>query len=216
MKVNATETYKLPAMVFALIAACLIVYGRVAGYDFINFDDNLYVYENQWVRNGYSWSAVAWSFSTIDYFYWQPVTWLSHMLDCELFGLRPGWHHFTNLLFHIVNSVLAFAIFRRLTGAFWRSAALAAIFALHPLRIESVAWVAERKDVLSAFWFLLMLWCYIRHARQPSRSRYLAVLAALALGLMSKPMVATAPLLLLLLDFWPLRRVALAEKAPML
>src|ERR1051325_1892406 len=114
---GGSEAQRRRFVTLALIAACLIVYGRVAGYGFINFDDNAYVYENQWVRGGLSWTGVAWSFTTIDYFYWQPVTWLSHMLDCTLFGLRPGWQHLTNLFLHIVNSLLVFAVFRRLTRA---------------------------------------------------------------------------------------------------
>jgi protein O-mannosyl-transferase len=199
----------------ALAAACLLVFGRAIGFEFLNYDDNAYVYENPWVRGGLTLHGVIWAFRVIDYFYWQPVTWLSHMLDCELFGLWPAWPHLVNILIHAANSILVFLIFRRLTGAFWRSAVLAALFALHPLRVESVVWITERKDVLSAFWFLVMVLAYLRFVDRPSDGRYACVLAALALGLMSKPMLITAPVLLLLLDYWPLKRRAFAEKMPL-
>jgi protein O-mannosyl-transferase len=198
-----------------LAAACALVFWQAVRFDFLNFDDNAYVYENPWVRHGFTVHGIVWAFTVIDYFYWQPVTWLSHMLDCQLFGLRPGWHHLVNVLIHTVNSILLFVVFRRLTGAFWRSAVLAALFALHPLRLESVVWIAERKDVLSAFWFLVTLGAYLRFAARPSRPRYWCVLIAFALGLMSKPMLMTTPLLLLLLDYWPLGRRAWAEKLPL-
>ncbi|HYW47709.1 MAG TPA: tetratricopeptide repeat protein [Bryobacteraceae bacterium] len=199
-----------------LIAATLLVYSQAGRFDFINFDDDAYVYANAPVRAGLTRAGVLWAFFTIDYFYWQPLTWLSHMLDCELFGLNAGRHHLTSVLFHVMNSLLVFFVFRRMTGAVWRSAMLAALFALHPLRVESVAWIAERKDVLSGFWFLAMLWAYARYTERPSNGRYGLVLGAMLMGLMAKPMLVTAPFLLLLLDYWPLRRVAIAEKAPML
>jgi tetratricopeptide (TPR) repeat protein len=200
----------------ALAAACLLVFGQVVRHNFINLDDNSYVSQNLWVRSGFSWAGIAWAFTSIDFFYWQPLTWLSHMLDCQLFGLNAGWHHLTNLLLHVANTLLVFVLFRRLTGAFWRSALLAALFGLHPSRIESVAWIAERKDLLSGFWLLVTIWAYVRFATRPSQGRYLLVLASLTLGLMSKPMLVTVPFLLLLLDYWPLRRTAVAEKLPML
>jgi protein O-mannosyl-transferase len=198
-----------------LAAACLVVFGQAANFNFINYDDNAYVTENPQVTSGLTAANIVWAFNSIDYFYWQPVTWMSHMLDCQLFGLRPGWHHRVNILFHIANSILLFLIFRRITGAFWRSAVLAALFALHPLRLESVVWIAERKDVLSTFWLLVMLRAYLWFVDRPSGPRYLAVLVSFALGLMAKPMLITAPVLLLVLDWWPLRRRALAEKMPM-
>jgi len=202
--------------VVALVAATLLVYGQVRAYDFINFDDNVYVPGNPHVSGGLTRAGVAWAFSTVDYFYWQPLTWLSHMLDCQLFGLRAGWHHLTNVLLHIANSLLVFFVFRRMTGAHWRSAMVAGLFALHPLRVESVAWIAERKDVLSCFWFLVALWAYVRYAERPTDGRYRWVLAAMLMGLMAKPMLVTVPLLFLLVDYWPLGRVAFAEKLPML
>jgi len=192
-----------------------MVFGAVVRHSFINFDDNAYVYENPWVRTGLTRAGLIWAFRTIDDFYWQPLTWFSHMFDCQFFGLRAGWHHLHNLLLHTLNSVMVFLVFRRMTGAFWRSAALAGLFAVHPLRVESVAWVSERNDLLAGFWFLVLLWAYQWHAERPGMGRYLAVLASLVLGLMSKPTLVTAPLLLLLLDTWPLRRRAIAEKLPM-
>ncbi len=199
----------------ALAAACLLVYAQAARFQFINYDDNGYVTENPWVRAGFTAAGVRWAFTAVDYYYWQPLTWLSHMLDCQLFGLRPAGHHLTSVLFHIANTLLAFAVLLRLTGAFWRSAAAAAIFALHPLRIESVAWIAERKDLLSGFLFLAAIWCYLRYVERPSRARYYAVIGLFVLGLMAKPMVMTLPVVLLLLDWWPLGRRAFAEKLPL-
>ncbi len=199
----------------ALAGACLLVFGQAVRFGFLNYDDNAYVYENPWVRGGLTLHGIIWAFNVIDYFYWQPLTWLSHMLDCQLFGLRPAWPHLVNVLFHAANSILVFLIFRRLTGAFWRSAVLAALFALHPLRVESVVWIAERKDVLSAFCFLVTVALYLRFVERPSGPRYACVLAAFGFGLMSKPMLITTPVLLLLLDYWPLRRRAVAEKMPL-
>jgi tetratricopeptide (TPR) repeat protein len=151
----------------------------------------------------------------VDDYYWHPLTWLSHMIDCQVFGLRPGGHHLTSLLFHIANVLLLFGILLRLTAAFWRSALVAVVFALHPMRIESVVWIAERKDLLGGFFFLAAIWCYLRHAERPSRGRYYTVMVVFVLGLMSKPTVMTLPVILLLLDWWPLRRRAFAEKLPM-
>ncbi len=212
---SQTQRKRSLAASLALVAACLVVFGAVLRHSFINFDDNLYVYDNLSVRSGLTRAGLVWALTSVDVFYWQPLTWLSHMLDCQLFGLQAGWHHLANLLFHAANSVLVFSVFRRLTGEFWKSAALAGLFALHPLRVESVAWVSERNDVMGAFWFLLVIWLYQRHAERPGRGRYLLVLTTLILGLMTKPMLVTAPLLLLLLDWWPLRRNALPEKLPM-
>ena len=202
-------------MSLALVAACLLVYAQTYHHSFLNFDDNSYIFENPPVRQGISAAGVRWAFTTIDHFYWQPLTWLSLMVDCQLFGLRPGGHHLMSLLFHIANALLVFAVLLRLTGAFWRSTAVAALFALHPLRIESVAWAAERKDVLSGLFFLLAVWCYLGYVRQPSKRRYYGVLGVFALGLLAKPMVMTLPLILLVLDWWPLGRRAFGEKLPM-
>jgi hypothetical protein len=215
---NPPQVGNLPhiAVALALTLAVLLVYAQTAHFDFINCDDDAYVYNNLPVRNGLTPASVFWAVFTIDYFYWQPLTWLSHMLDCQIFGLHAGWHHLTNVWIHILNSILVFLVFRRMTGAFWRSVVVAALFALHPLRVESVSWIAERKDVLSGFWLLVTLWTYTRYVERPSSGRYAQVLVAMAMGLAAKPTMVTAPFLLLLLDFWPFQRRAVAEKLPMM
>jgi tetratricopeptide (TPR) repeat protein len=190
----------------ALTVANLAVYWRVSSYQFLNFDDDWYVVNNTSVSQGFTWEGVRWAFTTLNYFYWQPITWLSHMLDCQLFGLNAGSHHFTNLLIHVVNTLLVFALFRRMTRRTWRSGAVAALFLLHPLAVESVAWVAERKNVLSGFFCLLTMWAYIHYVERPSAKRYRWVLLAFIGGLMTKPMLLTLPFALLALDYWPLHR----------
>jgi tetratricopeptide (TPR) repeat protein len=213
---QATRRDHAPLLIGVVLAvAVLAVYSRLAGADFINFDDNAYVYENRHVRAGLTAAGILWAFTTFDFFYWTPLTWLSHMLDCQLFGLNAGWHHLTSVFWHMLNSLLVFLIFRRMTGAVWRSAVVAGLFALHPLRVESVSWIAERKDVLSGFWLLCTLWAYVRYTEKPSNRRYGIVLLTMLLGLMSKPMLVTVPLLLLVLDYWPLRRRAFVEKVPL-
>jgi tetratricopeptide (TPR) repeat protein len=182
------------------------VFGQTLRYDFINYDDPRYVYENTKVTSGLTIAGIAWAFTHIHSMNWHPITTMSHMLDCQLFGLRAGAHHFTNVLLHTIAVVLLFIALRGMTGALWRSAFVAALFAIHPLRVESVAWIAERKDVLSGVFFMLTLLAYTHYVRAPSAGRYLAVAAALGLGLMSKPMLVTVPFVLLLLDYWPLRR----------
>jgi Tfp pilus assembly protein PilF len=195
-----------------LVLATLGVYWAVHDYEFINLDDDLYVSDNPHIRNGYSWESVRWAFSAgllhksgnVDY--WQPVTVLSRLLDVQLFGLNPGGHHLMNLLFHVGNTVLLFWVLRRMTGATANCAFVAALFALHPLQVESVAWVTERKDVLFGLFWMLTMWAYLRYTEKPGTRRYLMVLLVFALGLMAKPMVVTLPCVLLLLDFWPLGR----------
>ena len=204
------QTDRLPRLVYLLlIFSTLVVFHRLPTHDFINLDDNLLVYENPQVLAGLSKQGIVWAFTQYHAEYWHPVTWLSHMLDCQLFGLRPGLHHLTSLLFHLANCALLLLILRKMTGALWRSAFVAALFALHPLHVESVAWVAERKDVLSAFFWFLTIWAYAGYAEQPGLRRYLLVLLFFALGLMAKPMVVTLPFVLLLLDYWPLGRLQL-------
>jgi Flp pilus assembly protein TadD len=190
----------------------LSVYWQVSQYDFVNFDDNVYVFENPHIRSGLTSDSLAWSFSfqQKDKNYWQPLNWLSHMLDVELYGMDPGRHHLTNVLFHIVNALLLFALLHWMTGARWRSAFVAALFALHPLNVESVAWIAARKNVLSTFFWILALYAYTYYTRRTSALRYLTVCFTLALGLLVKPMLVTLPFVLMLLDFWPLRRWAFA------
>ena len=154
-----------------------------------------------------TWQSFTWAFKTLRQSNWHPLTWLSHMLDCQLFGLNAGYHHLVNVLLHAVNSVLLYVVLRSMTGAVWRSGMVAALFALHPLHVESVAWVSERKDVLSTLFFMLTLWAYARHVAQPHWRRYALVCLSLALGLLAKPMLVTLPFLLLLLDYWPLGRI---------
>lgn len=205
------------AIVLLLAGAIWLAFWPLLQSEFVNYDDTAYVLENPQVLGGLSWANAFWAFSSGYFGNWHPLTWLSHMLDVQLFGLRAGLHHLTSLLFHAVNAVLLFLLLRRMTGATWRSAAVAAFFGLHPLHVESVAWVSERKDVLSSFFFMLTLWAYVRYAEvrgQRSEVRgqgadrfYFLSLAFFALGLMSKAMVVTVPFVLLLLDYWPLGRL---------
>ena len=190
-----------------LIAAILISYWQVKDFDFICFDDKPYVTENRRVQSGLTVKGFIWAFTTFHASNWHPLTWLSHMLDCELYGLNPMGHHWTGLQIHIANTLLLFFILQYMTGALWRSAFVAALFALHPLHVESIAWVAERKDVLSTFFGMLALLAYCRYAKQPSLAGYLLIILFLSMGLMAKPMLVTLPFLLLLLDFWPLERL---------
>jgi len=201
-----------------LLVSTLAVYSQVVHFGFLNYDDPDYVVENSHVRNGFTWDGLAWAFTSFHGANWLPLTWLSHMADCQWFGMRSGWHHWTNVLLHAAATLLLFAALKSLTGARWPSAFVAFLFALHPLHVESVAWIAERKDVLCALFWFLALWCYARYARQPGVLRYLLVLVAFCLGLMAKPMIVTLPFTLLLVDFWPLGRLnrlaVLWEKVP--
>jgi len=207
-----------------LFLATFVVYGQVRRFDFVDFDDQDYITGNPHVRNGVTPEGIRWAFTSGESANWFPATRLSHMLDCQLFGLRSGRHHLVNVLFHAVAALLLFAFLRRATGARWPGAFVAFLFALHPLHVESVAWVAERKDVLSALFWFLALWAYVRYAERPGWSRYALVLAAFGCGLMAKPMIVTLPFVLLLVDVWPLRRSTgvapvpwgklVAEKAP--
>src|SRR5262249_39294445 len=194
-----------------LALATLLVYCRVFDHPFINFDDNEYVSNNQHVQRGLTAADVRWAFTSFDCANWHPLTWLSLQLDHYLYGLRPGGYHATNLMLHIVNTLLLFLILDRMTGLVWRSAVVAALFALHPLHVESVAWVAERKDVLSTLFWMLTLWAYAWYVERPGLGRYLLVLLPFALGLLAKPMLVTLPCVLLLLDYWPFGRWASAS-----
>jgi tetratricopeptide (TPR) repeat protein len=202
---SGRSSFWLAALGIVLLVAA--IYGQVAGHGFVNFDDPRYVYRNARVQAGLTWEGVAWAFGTLQVSNWHPLTWLSHMLDVSLFGVEPGWHHLVNVLLHALDSVLVLAVFQLATGRTWRSAAVAALFAVHPLHVESVAWISERKDVLSTLFWLLAMLAYLRWVRAPGRGRYALVLAAFALGLLSKPMVVTLPVALLLLDWWPLARL---------
>jgi tetratricopeptide (TPR) repeat protein len=188
------------------------VFGQTLRFEFVNFDDTTYVLENPHVARGLTTEGIAWAFTQVQGANWHPLTWLSHMLDSQLHGLNPQGHHLTNVLLHSATAILLFLVLRQMTGAIWRSAFVAAIFAIHPLRVESVAWVAERKDVLSGLFFVLTIAAYVRYARRPwSPVRYGVVVLLFALGLMSKPMLVTLPFVLLLLDYWPLNRFAAAS-----
>jgi tetratricopeptide (TPR) repeat protein len=205
-KTIPARTYN-PLWIYALLfAATVAVYVQTAHFDFVNFDDPDYVTANAHVRGGFTAKNVAWAFTSGDAANWFPLTRLSHMLDYQLFGLASGGHHLTNVLLHALAVLLLFAFLNRATGRPWPSAWVAFLFALHPLHVESVAWVAERKDVLSNLFAMLALWSYVRWVERPSPRRYFGVALAFALGLMAKPMVMTLPLVLLLLDVWPLRR----------
>lgn len=191
---------------FGLIAVTLIVYAQVMSHQFITLDDNRYIRDNPIVNQGLTLTGIAWAFTTFHAANWHPLTWLSHMLDSQIFGLNAGGHLLVNALIHASNTLLLFLFLRRVTGAKWRSAIVAALFALHPLHVESVAWAAERKDTLATFFGLLSLVAYARYVETTSWKRYAFVAVTLALGLMAKPMLVTWPFVLLLLDYWPLRR----------
>jgi hypothetical protein len=206
----------------ALLLGLLVffLFSGTIGNGFINLDDNEYVYENPWVRQGITADTLGWALTSVGYYYWQPVTWISHMLDIEFFGLKPGGHHFTNALLHSINAVLLLLALCRLTGRLAPSVAAAALFAVHPLRVESVAWIAERKDLLAGTFFIAGIAAYANYARRPSRSRYAVMLGAYFLALASKPTAITFPFVLLLLDYWPLARLrflwpVIREKLPL-
>lgn len=212
---------RLAAACAVLAVAVLAVYAQVRTHQFINYDDPLYVSNNADVLGGLTANGIRWAFTSVHAAYWHPVTWLSHQLDVSLFGTNAGAHLLMSVVLHALNAVLLFLWLRLATGAFWRSSLVAALFALHPLHVESVAWVAERKDVLSALFFLLTLHAYTRWVRTGSRVQYAWSVVALALGLMAKPMLVTAPFALLLLDYWPFQRTKnlraiLLEKLPYL
>ncbi|MBK5273445.1 MAG: tetratricopeptide repeat protein [Desulfuromonadales bacterium] len=198
----------MPLALLLIATLTVAVYWPALHNDFIDFDDDVYVTVNMMVRQGLTLKGFIWAFTTFHAANWHPLTWLSHMLDVELFGLRPIGHHATSLLLHVVNSLLLCTLLYRLTGFLGRSMFVAILFALHPLHVESVVWVAERKDVLSTlFWFLTM-WAYISYTDKPSLKRYLPVAVFFALGLMAKQMLVTLPVILLLMDYWPLNRLA--------
>ena len=201
-----TRPYVLLYLLLVLVSLC--VYWQVSHHDFINFDDDLYVTDNPQVKSGITQDGLAWAFSFKDKekTYWHPLTWLSHMLDIQLYGMAPGRHHLTNVLIHIANTLLLFVVLHRMTGHIWRSALVAALFALHPINVESVVWVAERKNVLSTFFWMSTLLMYSYYIERPRLIRYIAVLGVFVLGLLAKPMLVTLPFVLLLLDYWPLGR----------
>jgi protein O-mannosyl-transferase len=207
----------------ALILLNLLVYAQVHDYPFINFDDVQYVTENGHVLSGLTVDGIRWAFSSPHAGNWHPLTWISHMIDVELFGHDAGRHHLVSLFIHTLTTLLLFVVFARMTMDVWASAFVAALFAVHPTHVESVAWIAERKDVLSGFFWMLTMWAYTRYASAPSSWRYAGVVVPFIAGLLSKPMVVTLPFALLLLDLWPLRRVGstgwrrlILEKVPLI
>lgn len=223
-----TRKAVLATAMLLLVVATVASYWPIWKNDFINFDDNEYITENPYVKAGLTRAGITWAFTNTSSANWFPLTWLSHMLDCEFYGLNPRWHHFTNLLFHLVNTLVLLLLFWRMTKTIWPSGLVAALFAIHPLHVESVAWAAERKDVLSTFFWMTALLAYTVFTEHPGWKRYILVLVLFVLGLMSKSMVITLPFVLLLLDYWPLRRwrgmswrdktawFIVAEKAPLL
>jgi len=194
------------AVCIFLTAIIWVVFGQTLGHDFVNFDDDRYVYENPEVSRGLTLDGLKWLVTHSHASLWHPLTTLSHMTDCQIYGLKAGGHHFTNVVLHNIGAVLLFLVFRGMTGCIWRSAFIAAIFAIHPMRVESVAWVAERKDVLSGVFFMLTLGAYLHYTRAPSLSRYVTMAIFLVCGLMAKATFVTVPFVLLLLDYWPLQR----------
>jgi len=218
MKIRARAIEARPASRRAQLAACGVtvvliwmVFGQTLGHEFVNYDDKTYVYGNSLVSAGLSWHGLTRAFVDTQTNNWHPLTIISHMIDCQIFDLKPGGHHFTNVLLHTIAAVLLLFFLRDVTSNFWRAAFVAALFAIHPLRAESVAWIAERKDVLSAVFFFLTLGAYARYVRAPSLGRYLTMSILFACGLLSKPMLVTTPAVLLLLDYWPLKRIADAK-----
>jgi len=202
-------------LIVCLILSLLIlaVYWQVTGFEFVNYDDVMYITENSHVKSGLTLKNLVWSFgfSHEVLTHWHPLTWISHILDFQLYGLKPGMHHLTSLIIHLVNSILVFLVFQRMTVELWKSAFVAALFALHPINVDSVAWVAERKNVLSTFFWMLTLMTYTRYSERPGLSRYLLTCASFTLGLLAKPMLVTLPFVLIIMDYWPLKRFRLPE-----
>jgi tetratricopeptide (TPR) repeat protein len=222
MGTTVNRCWQTVGICLSLAVLTWLVFGQTLWHDFINYDDPRYVYENTKITGGLSISGIAWAFTHIHSLNWHPLTTISHMLDCQLYALRAGWHHFTNVFLHTLAAMLLFLALQQMTGAVWRSAFVTAVFAIHPLRVESVAWIAERKDVLSGVFFMLTLLAYMYYAHVPRVRGYLLVVFLFACGLMCKPMLVTLPFVLLLLDYWPLDRMKgqlgnrVAEKIPLI
>jgi hypothetical protein len=222
------DRWTVPVVGLVLAAMTWLVFGQTLGHEFVSYDDEIYVADNPAALGGLSLKGIVWAFTHNVNDNWTPLTVISHMLDCQLYGTQAGWHHLTSILLHMASVIVLFLVLKEMTSALWRSAFVAAVFAVHPLHVESVAWIAERRDVLSGLFFMLTLGAYAGYVRHPwSLGRYLMVVLMLALGLMSKPMVVTLPFVLLLLDYWPLKRFTqpgdrlvpwrlIAEKVPLL
>jgi protein O-mannosyl-transferase len=208
---EANKTLKIVICMFLMVAT-FCIYSQVQDHEFINYDDNFYITNNVNVQAGFTIESVKWAFTNFNAAFWFPMTWFSYMLDYQLYGLNPSGYLLTNLFFHIANSLLLFLVLFRMTGAIWQSAFVATMFAFHPINIESVAWAAERKNVLSTLFWLLTMWAYIHYAEKPTVKRYGFVFLFFAMGLMSKPMLVTLPFVLLLLDYWPLRRLKFEQE----
>jgi protein O-mannosyl-transferase len=211
MAVNLSESSRKILVCLVLSIVILAIFWQVRNHDFVNLDDKMYILENRHVLSGLTIDGVKWAFTSVYASNWHPLTWLSHMLDVDLFGVSAGRFHLVNVFFHLASALLLFLILDRMTGALWRSAFVAALFALHPLHVESVAWIAERKDVLSAFFWMLTLGAYILYVEKPRLGKYMAAFSFFAFGLMAKPMLVTLPFVLLLLDVWPLNRLRAGE-----
>lgn len=209
--IRVTEQQRHWIAGIALLALTLAVYWPVNGFPFVIYDDHLYVYNNPNVAAGFSWSGIEWSWTAIVAGNWHPFTLWSHMLDCSMYRLVAGGHHLTNLLLHVANVFLLWLLIKRMTGLFWPAVLAAALFAWHPLNVESVAWISERKNVLSTFFFILTLLVWLRYGKNPRPANYILTLVLFVLGLMAKPMLVTLPFVLLLLDYWPLKRWDLLE-----
>jgi len=222
MEITLNRCWLTVGICLSLAVLIWLVFSQTLRHDFINYDDPRYVYENTKITSGLSLNGIAWAFTHVHSMNWHPLTTISHMLDCQLYGLKAGWHHSTNVLLHTVAAMLLFLALQQMTGALWRSAFVGALFAIHPLRVESVAWISERKDVLSGVFFMLTLLAYASYVRIPRVGRYLVLVFVFACGLMSKPMLVTLPFVLLLLDYWPLDRIKgqlwkrLVEKIPLI
>ena len=210
-KINLSSHRQKLIVYLALTVVTFAVFWQVNRFDFINFDDPVYVTENSYIQSGITLAGIRWALSTTHAEFWHPLTWLSLMLDYQLVGLNAGGYHITNLILHILSALLLFWLFNRMTGAIWKSAFVAAFFAVHPLHVESVAWIAERKDVLSAFFWMLTLCLYVYYTEKPVIKRYLPVVSCFVLALLSKPMVVTLPVIMILLDYWPLKRFEFRE-----
>lgn len=222
---NMPNKYRSILISLVLALVTFVVFYQVHSFKFVNYDDNVYVYENPHIQEGLTPESIKWAFATGYANFWHPLTWLSHMLDWQLFGANPAGHHLTALFFHIANTLLLFIVLNKMTQAPWQSAFVAALFALHPLHVESVAWVTERKDVLSIFFWLLTMWAYVRYVNRPKAVNYLLIVLFFTLGMMAKPMLVTLPFVLMLLDYWPLNRFqnsqfsilnSIIEKIPLL
>ena len=204
LRINARPEWILSLF---LVLSIVAVYHPVVSFEFVNLDDNLYVTENHHVQDGLSLDSIIWAFKTTRASNWHPLTWISHMLDIQLYGFNPGMHHASNLIIHTINCLLLFWILNRSTGTIWQSAIVAALFGLHPINVDSVAWIAQRKNLLSTFFFMLTLLAYVYYVKKPCFGMYMIALLMFALGLISKAIIVTLPFALLLMDFWPLRRI---------